>query len=303
MTTCRCRCPAITTTDDSINAGVSWLRRQPDGGYKFLTAVTSTFRDQPDSPGTPVLPATCAAESRCSLTDTLRLAQPGPGGLDDAALVEVSIVPALKAGITVTHSATPQVGEPVTLTATETGPDVGPLTYKWYVQPASGLIPVCAPTVRFCGYDGPFTGSEIDYTWQGSGTFRVASVVTTAAGRETVTETTLRVDSTGPELFISKFGESTYLRPWEPDGWIEHAGVTDVLTLTIEWGDGEVTESTYYPGQGAICSTPTCPVFTVASSTRLNFTAGAQLCRGGFLRGQGHGARRGGASGSPDLQP
>ncbi len=70
------------------------------------------------------------------------------------------IVPALKAGITVTHSANPQVGEPVTLTATSTGPDVGPLTYKWYVQPASGLIPVCAPTVRFCGYDGPFTGSR-----------------------------------------------------------------------------------------------------------------------------------------------
>ena len=61
----------------------------------------------------------------------------------------------------------------------------------------------------------------------------------------------MRVDSTGPELFISSFGTGSYLRPWEPLGWIEHAGVTDVLTLRIEWGDGQVTESTYDPGQGS----------------------------------------------------
>ena len=263
---------AVTASDDAVNGSVSWLRRQPDGGYKFLTAVTSTIADHPDAPGTPVLPATCEADGLCSLTDTLRLFQPGPGGIDDGALVEVSIVPALKPGITVTHSANPRVGEPVTLTATETGPDVGPLTYEWYVQPASGLTPVCPGGERFCGYDGPFTGAEIDYTWLGSGRFKAASVVRTAAGRETVTETEVRVTSPGPQLFINKFGETAFPNSWNPDGWIEHAGVTDELNLTIDWGDGETTASTYYPGQGAICSTePSCPVFTVGSSTRLDF--------------------------------
>ena len=181
-------------------------------------------------------------------------------------------MPALKAGITVTHSADPRVGEPVTLTATETGPDVGPLTYEWYVQPASGLTPVCPGGERFCGYDGPFAGAEIDYTWLGSGRFKAASVATTTAGRETVTETEVRVTSTGPQLLINRFGETAFPNSWNPDGWIEHAGVTDELNLTIDWGDGETTASTYYPGQGSICSTePSCPVFTVGSSTRLDF--------------------------------
>ena len=47
--------------------------------------------------------------------------------------------------------------------------------------------------------------------------------------------------------------------------------MTDVLTLRIEWGDGQVTESTYYPGQGALCDTSPCPVFTATSGTRLDF--------------------------------
>ena len=34
---------------------------------------------------------------------------------------------------------------------------------------------------------------------------------------------------------------------------------------------GEVTESTYYPGQGALCDTSPCPVFTATSGTRLDF--------------------------------
>ena len=249
----------------------SWLRRQPGGGYKFLNAIHSV--DTLTTANEPVDPATCTGFGLCSLTDTVRLYQPPaePGGRPVP--IAVSIVPALKAGITLSHSANPQVGEPVTLTATETGPDVGPLTYEWYVQPASGLIPVCGPTVRFCGYDGPFTGSEIEYTWQGSGTFKAASVVTTEQGRETVTEMNVVVDSTGPVLSIGDFGETPFTSPYEPFGHIVHAGATDVLTLTIDWGDGsEDTRSTYTPGQGSICATPPCPVFTVTSANRLDFT-------------------------------
>ena len=118
---------------------------------------------------------------------------------------------------------------------------------------------MCGPTVRFCGYDGPFSGSQIEYTWQGSGTFKVVSVVTTEAGRETVTETTVRVDSTGPELFISSFGDSVYRAVGAGRVRSSMPVSTDVLTLTIDWGDGEVTESTYYPGQGSICATVALP--------------------------------------------
>ena len=81
------------------------------------------------------------------------------------------------------------------------------------------------------------------------------------------------VDSTGPVLSIGSFGQTPFTTPYEPAGHIEHAGVTDVLTLTVDWGDGsEVTRSTYTPGQGSICATLPCPVFSVASPTRLDFT-------------------------------
>ena len=98
-----------------ITAQTSWLRRQPGGGYKFLNATTNISDN--DS-AVKVDPAICLGFGLCSLTDTVRLYQAPaePGG--PPVPIEVSIVPALRAGIAVTHSADPQVGEPVTLTAT-----------------------------------------------------------------------------------------------------------------------------------------------------------------------------------------
>ncbi len=104
---------------DRLDATVSSLRLQPDGSYKFVTALTSSFKPNLPQVDVPIDPDTCAEDGTCKLSDTVQLLQPGPDGLDLNRRIEVSIVPALRAGITVSHSVDPQVGEPVTLTATQ----------------------------------------------------------------------------------------------------------------------------------------------------------------------------------------
>ena len=63
---------AVTNSGGPLQGTISWPRKQPDGTYKFLTAVTSNLFDQAEG-GTPVYPGTCVQEEMCSLTDSLRI--------------------------------------------------------------------------------------------------------------------------------------------------------------------------------------------------------------------------------------
>ena len=139
--------PGATEIFGGVISGPDVVAAQATG-----TAATSSSTPSPTSAthesGVKVDPAICL-EAGTLLVDRHGAALPGtrrarrPAAADRGA----DRAGARRPFITVTHSANPQVGEPVTLTATRTSPDVGPLTYEWYVKPASGLFPVCGPTV------------------------------------------------------------------------------------------------------------------------------------------------------------
>ncbi len=257
---------------DRYYTETSWLLKQSDGSYKFLTITgNSLYPTGTVPPAAPLNAPTCLADKTCSLSDSINMVTPDANGHLGPA-VQVSVVPPVHPTIAIGHSANPLEGAPVTLTASNTGADVGSLSYTWYVQLPNNSVSACPPAP--CGYAGPFTGEHVDYTFTTSGLFHVIVVAATTSGRQTRAETDIDVGDVAPTLTVNTGTGSTTI----PDattltGSIDHAGSADTETLTIDWGDGSHDTGTYRGGPMWVVNCPCNPTFTATSPTRMDFTA------------------------------
>ncbi len=256
---------------NQLRVATSWLVKQPDGSYKFLTITGDSLWGSAVPPAKPIDPSTCVADGTCALTDSILAIKPdASGGLANGSAQIVKVVPAVHPDLTIGHSPDPVEGSPVTFTASATGADVGQLTYTWYVQPVGGTEIDCTVGDPFCGYDGPFTGDHVDYTWQRSGTYQVILLAADSGGRTFRQETDVSVGDVAPRLSVDPvtgpvaLGSTTTVT-----GSVDHAGSQDSETVSIAWGDGTTDSSTYVPGN-ADCP---CDVeFSKTSATQLGFT-------------------------------
>ena len=268
--------PPVTAT--------AWLRHESDGSYRFLNVLE----------GSEINPASCEASGTCALMDWIPVILPGPHGYQDSTRARLSVVPRLRPTLAITQATDAIVGQPVTLTASNTGADVGSLTYQWYLKPAGGLAVVCPPAEPYCGHDGPFTGSQVTYTWQGSGSYEAVVVATDAHGVETTAKKTITVTGTGPRLSIFFFGEGQVDAMTQWDGTIRHAGAADIHTVTVDWGDGTVQSTRYDPASGFICPESGCVSFKPGVRDRARLHRHAHVQRRGRLPRSRLGGRPGG---------
>ena len=242
----------------------AWAHKKTDGSYEFVDVIN----------GYEIDPNTCVALNGCHRTDSLLLWLPDPDGYAYRVPALVTLVPRREPVLSITPSSQPLVGEPVTLSVANTGLDLGALSYEWYIRQASGLSTVCPASQPHCAYEGPFTGSQVDFTWQGSGDFKVIVVARDSTGRTYTTEKIITVGSIGPRLGViletapARAGSTFTLA-----GTVVRSGSADVTSLSVDWGDGSSVEDTYssasLPGCGQFCN----PRFTPASATRLDWAA------------------------------
>ena len=254
--------PLVGLTTPVNRRTSSRLEQQSAGGYKFLTT--------PEGTATSV--AACSISGACPYGDSIDVLI--PSGLPDVepSRARVSIVPALRSTVTIGHSADPVVGTPVTLTATDSSPELGGLTYQWYIKQASGLVFVCPPTQPYCDYEGPFSGQQVDFTWQGSGSFKVILVATDRNGRKTTVEKMVDVGSVGPQLSVNS--PSAVLAGYGQTltGTVIRPGSGDNQTLTVQWGDGTTLVDTYTSSTPPNCSGCN-PDWNPRSATELDWRA------------------------------
>ncbi len=253
---------------DQLRTATSWLVAQPDGSYRFLTVKGNSLWPTSAVPALPPLdPSTCQADGTCSLTDSVQMGKPGADGATGS-WERVTVVPAVHPDTTISHSSSPLEAVPVTFTASTSGTDTGSLTYAWYFQTA-GLSITC-PSGGMCGYDGPYTGTQADYTWQTSGTFHVILLASAPDGRTFRTETDVAVGDVPPRLSLDPAtGPGTTGDPTTVSGSVDHAGSLDTAKVSIAWGDGTTDTSAYAP-QATVC--PCDVTFTTVSGTTFRFS-------------------------------
>ena len=240
------------------------LVTKDDGSYAFLTTVVAG--------GLANGPDTCANFRTCYTSDSLYVWQPPeePGG--PLVSVKVTIVPALTSNVSITHSANPVVGAPTTLTAVNNSPELGALSYQWYLKQASGLVVVCPPAHPYCGYEGPFAGPKVDFTWQGSGSFKAILVATDQNGRKTTVEKMVDVGSVGPKLSVSSPSAAWAGYDKTLTGTVIRPGSGDNQTLTVQWGDDTTLVDTYTTSTPPNCSGCN-PDWNPRSATELDWRA------------------------------
>ena len=247
----------------------SWLIKQGDGSYKFLTATGKSVLFPSNEPFDA---STCKASGRCELSTTLHMVKVGPGGVtDDGILFDVSVVPRVAPTIGVTTTAPPVSGSASTLKAASIGADVGPLTYEWWVVRPSGAPISCSITnpPRFCDADGPFTGSQIEYTWTTGGPTKVIVFARTASGLEYRTDTTIDVTNVAPQLTADAPAETRIPGKMTLTGTVTHAGVFDTENVVIDWGDGTTDGAVWAPFNIICVSCPTS--FSKISDTKVSY--------------------------------
>ena len=253
----------------TFSQATSWLIKQGDGSYKFLTAIGKSVIFPTDEPFDA---STCKASGRCELTSTIHMIKVGPGGpTQNGIAFDVSVVPRVAPTIGVTTTAPPVSGSSSTLKAASIGADVGPLTYEWWIQRPSSTLNSCSITnpPRFCDADGPFTGSQIDYTWTTGGPTKVIVFAKTASGLEYRTDTTIDVTNVAPVLTADAPDETRIPGKMTLTGTVTHAGVFDTENVVIDWGDGTTGGAVWSPSL-LICVG--CPVsFTKVSDTKFSY--------------------------------
>jgi hypothetical protein len=250
----------------------AWLRPNDDGSYSFLVAAANRLYE--GSPGywrDIVDPNSCLAEHRCALTDSINYQIFSSVTNDNVQRLTAKLVPAVAPTISVTLPDTVTEGSPATLSATATGGTGGAVSYEWYLETTSRHLSTCSGQ-KFCGYNGPYRGDHIEYTFQAPGPRKGILLATeTGGGRTYRKDFTVDVAGVPPTLTVDSnsssvsFGDSTTIT-----GTVAHAGADDFETVTVDWGDGSSdTGST-----GLFFCSPTCPkvTFLPRSGTEYGFT-------------------------------
>ncbi|HVH24884.1 MAG TPA: PKD domain-containing protein, partial [Pseudonocardia sp.] len=262
--------------DWDLQEHTAWLRPNDDGSYSFLVAAghqigVGSLLEQTGM----VNPNTCLALHRCAVSDSINyeIFSWTVGSEYNPQRLTAKLVPVVPPTISVTRPDTVTEGTPARLSATATGGTDGAMSYEWYLESTiSNINPTCSGGQKFCGYNGPYRGDHIEYTFQAPGPRKGILLVTETGGSRTFRKDfTVDVAGVPPTLTIDNyhswvsFGDSTTIT-----GTVAHAGADDFETVTVDWGDG----SSDTANSGINFCAPTCPkvTFTRQSRTEFGFT-------------------------------
>ena len=199
---------------------------------RFLTAAD----------GVVVSPSTCLADHTCSLSDSiqmLRTASLKAATPDNLSYFTVSVVPAVQPTITVTQPATVTEGSSAAFSASISG-GAGPYSEQWYFRPATSAQTLCLTPSNVCGYDGPYSGTQVSHTWQAGGTFNGVLLVTDNGGRTSEQDFTISVADVAhrPHPEPRRRPRRPPRCPRHHPRHFHHTGADDTESLTVDWGDG-----------------------------------------------------------------
>lgn len=231
---------------------IAWLLRDENSGaYSFLSVADDAAID-------------CVHGTSCTVSPRLRYR--GADGRDYTAMLKAYAAPV---GTPSVRTEAPVEASPVTFATNGFRPSglVGGLTYRWRFQKSGCGLMECATfdpdLTRHPSYGDPVVGETATHVWQAAGTFWVELTATDSRGASATTEFQVRVGSVAPTARFNDPCRPPAVGACNPVAVdtgeqarlfavVAPAGDDDNVTVSVAWGDGDVTTAQAGPSVGPV---------------------------------------------------